>query len=69
MTIDEFYNQEMNEKAAVESCFANTVGITYCSGEIEQEQIHAVDEMKAFAEAYHQSKLKLLGLHNVSKTK
>lgn len=58
MTVDDFYDQEMNKKPAVESCFANTIGITYCSGEIQQEQIHAVDEMKAFAKAYYEAEMK-----------
>lgn len=69
MTVEEYYKQEHKEKPAVESCFAGTVGITYWDGQIEQEEIFAADELKAFAEAYHQAQLKLLGLHNVSKTK
>ena len=66
MTVEKFYNQEMNDKPALESCFVGTVGITYSSGEVEQDQIHSVDEMLAFAEAYHQSKLKSNVIPDVS---
>jgi len=57
MKAEQFYNQEMNEKPSGESCFADTEGITYRYGEIENEQIHSSDEMIAFAEAHHKVKL------------
>jgi len=58
-TAAEFYNQEYNVKPSQESCFANTEGITYTSGEIDQESIHSESEIIAFAEAYYQSKSKV----------
>ena len=55
---EEFYKQQMFDIPALDSCLAGTIGITYSSGEIDQEEIHAKDEMIAFAEAYHQSQSK-----------
>lgn len=66
MTVEEFYHQERNEKPKIKSCFADEVGITYSSGELEGIDIHTPAEMKSFAEAYHQAKLKLMGKDKAS---
>lgn len=60
MTAEEYYNQEMNLKPAQESCFKNLKGITYTCGEIDNDVIHAKDEMIAFAESYHKESSKEL---------
>jgi len=67
MEVQEYYNQEMNEKPSVESCFKNTIGITYAGNEIQNEEIHSKDEMLAFAKAYHELKVKNLALSGVTK--
>ena len=56
MTVEDFYIQEVN-KPHSQSCFGGTVGITWKGGEPEQNELHAMDEVLAFAEAYHKEKM------------
>lgn len=59
MTVDEFYNQEHCEKPYEESIFHGVKQVTLSwRGEIEDDSFFSEYELKAFAEAYHQMKIK-----------